>query len=195
MVGGLPRWLSGKESACNAGNAGSTPESGRSPGGGNGNHSSILAWKIPDRGLWWAIVHGIAHRARHNWACTCSLGLSVLICLQVWGPGFRVRLGKLIHSSRETWEKLSRKKWSLGTWKHLQVIKVGQQGSPDPGRDVFILQKVRMRTKGPFSSIFKQQRFFPSSFRREEEATASFSCIGGEKNHSSLRYRLRNVYV
>ena len=47
MVGGLPRWLSGKESACNAGNAGSTPESGRSPGGGNGNHSSILAWEIP----------------------------------------------------------------------------------------------------------------------------------------------------
>ena len=30
------------------------------------------------------------------------LGRSVLICLQVWGPAFRVRLGKLIHSSRET---------------------------------------------------------------------------------------------
>ena len=123
------------------------------------------------------------------------LGRSVLICLQVWGPAFRVRLGKLIHSSRETWEKLSRKKWSLGTWKHLQVVKVGHQGSPDPGRDVFTLQKVRMRTKGPFSPIFKQQRFFPPSFRREGEATASFSCIGGEKIHSSLRYRLRNVYV
>ena len=26
---------------------GSIPGSGRSPGGGNGNHSSILAWKIP----------------------------------------------------------------------------------------------------------------------------------------------------
>ena len=34
---GLPRWFSGKESACNAGDAGSIPESGRSPGGGNGN--------------------------------------------------------------------------------------------------------------------------------------------------------------
>ena len=31
-----------KESACNAGD----PGSGRSPGVGNGNHSSILAWKI-----------------------------------------------------------------------------------------------------------------------------------------------------
>ena len=29
---GLPRWLSGKESACQAGNSGSIPGSGRSPG-------------------------------------------------------------------------------------------------------------------------------------------------------------------
>ena len=33
----LPRWLGGKESACNAGDAGSIPGSGRSPGGENGN--------------------------------------------------------------------------------------------------------------------------------------------------------------
>ena len=40
----------GKESDYNAGgtgDAGSVPGLGRSPGGGNGNHSSILAWKIP----------------------------------------------------------------------------------------------------------------------------------------------------
>ena len=29
------------------GDSGSTPGSGRSPGEGNGNHSSILAWRIP----------------------------------------------------------------------------------------------------------------------------------------------------
>ena len=23
-------------------------------------HSSILAWEIPDRGAWWATVHGVA---------------------------------------------------------------------------------------------------------------------------------------
>ena len=33
----LSRWLSGKESACNAGTTGSIPESGRSPGKGNSN--------------------------------------------------------------------------------------------------------------------------------------------------------------
>ena len=34
----------GKESACNAGDLGSIPGLGRSPGEGNAIHSSILAW-------------------------------------------------------------------------------------------------------------------------------------------------------
>ena len=34
---GLCWWLSGKESACNAGDTGLIPGSGRCPGGGNGN--------------------------------------------------------------------------------------------------------------------------------------------------------------
>jgi len=36
-----------KESTCNAGDLGSTPGLGRSPGEGKGYHSSILAWRIP----------------------------------------------------------------------------------------------------------------------------------------------------
>ena len=32
----LPKWLSGKESTCNAGDVGSIPESGRFAGGGHG---------------------------------------------------------------------------------------------------------------------------------------------------------------
>ena len=37
----------GKESACSAGDVGLIPGLGRSPGEGNGNHSSIFTWKIP----------------------------------------------------------------------------------------------------------------------------------------------------
>ena len=44
---GLPRGHSGKESACNAGELGSIPGLGRSPGEGKATHSSILAWRIP----------------------------------------------------------------------------------------------------------------------------------------------------
>ena len=43
----LPRWLSHKESACQAGGASSIPELGRSPPKGKAPHFSILAWKIP----------------------------------------------------------------------------------------------------------------------------------------------------
>ena len=36
-----------RASVCNAGDQGSIPGLGRSPGEGNGSPSSILAWKIP----------------------------------------------------------------------------------------------------------------------------------------------------
>ena len=36
-----------KEPACNAGDPGSIPGPGRSPGEGMATHSSILAWTIP----------------------------------------------------------------------------------------------------------------------------------------------------
>jgi len=39
---GFPRGLPGKESACDAGDLGLIHGSGRSPGEGNGTHSSIL---------------------------------------------------------------------------------------------------------------------------------------------------------
>ena len=44
---GFPCGLPGKESACNAGDLGSIPGLGRSPGEGKATHSSIQAWRIP----------------------------------------------------------------------------------------------------------------------------------------------------
>ena len=45
-IAGFPGGSDGKESACNVGDPGSIPGSGRSPGE-VATHSSILAWKIP----------------------------------------------------------------------------------------------------------------------------------------------------
>ena len=52
----------GKESACNAGELGLIPGSGRSPGEGNGNplHYSCLENSM-QRGAWQAILHGVAN--------------------------------------------------------------------------------------------------------------------------------------
>ena len=61
---GLPWWLSGKESACNAGatgDSGSVPVLGRSPGGGHGNPLQYSHLEnLMDRGVWQAIVHRVA---------------------------------------------------------------------------------------------------------------------------------------
>ena len=57
----------GKVSAYNVGDLGSIPELGRSPGEGNGNVSSILAWKIA-----WTEEPGRLH-SPHAWATSLSL--------------------------------------------------------------------------------------------------------------------------
>ena len=46
-----------KNLPANAGDAGSIPGSGKSPGGGNGNP---LQYSCTDRGTWWTLIHGVA---------------------------------------------------------------------------------------------------------------------------------------
>ena len=57
---GLPRRLSGKEPACQAGDMGFIPGSGKSPGEGNGNplQYSCLG-NVMDKGAWGTAIHGV----------------------------------------------------------------------------------------------------------------------------------------
>ena len=65
---GFPHSSVGKESACNAGDPGSIPGSGRSRGEGNGNPLQYSCLEnLMDRGTWQATPHGVA-RVRHNLA-------------------------------------------------------------------------------------------------------------------------------
>ena len=57
---GLPRWLCGKESTCQAGDTGSIPELGRSPRVGNANPYQYSCLENPmNRGAWWATVQEV----------------------------------------------------------------------------------------------------------------------------------------
>ena len=50
----------GKESACSAGDLGSTPGLGRYPGEGNGDPLQYPCLEnLMDRGAWWAAIHGV----------------------------------------------------------------------------------------------------------------------------------------
>ena len=57
----LPRWLSGKEFICKAGDIGSIPGSGVFLGEENSNPFQYSCLENPmDRGAWWITVHGVA---------------------------------------------------------------------------------------------------------------------------------------
>ena len=65
---GLPGGSNGKESACNAGDLGSIPGLGRSPGGRHSNPLQYSCLENPmDRGAWRTIVRGLV-KSRHDWA-------------------------------------------------------------------------------------------------------------------------------
>ena len=68
-----------KASACNVGDLGLIPGSGRSPGEGNGNALQYSCLENPtDRGAWWATVHG-GHKeseTEHTHTHTYTLMLS-----------------------------------------------------------------------------------------------------------------------
>ena len=63
---GFPGGAEVKASACNVGDLGSIPGSGRSPGEGNGNPLQYSCLENPkDGGAWWATVHG-SKRVGHD---------------------------------------------------------------------------------------------------------------------------------
>ena len=70
-LGEVPSWTSlvaqeVKASACNAGDPGLIPGSGRSPGEGNGNPLQYSCLGNPmDGGAWWATVQG-SQRVGHD---------------------------------------------------------------------------------------------------------------------------------
>ena len=75
---GFPGGSDSKESTCNVGDLGLIPGLGRSPGGGQATHSSILAWRIS-----WTEEPGrlqslVLQRVRHDWATKHCTFLSIL---------------------------------------------------------------------------------------------------------------------
>ena len=68
LFSGFPDGSDSKESACNAGDPGSIPQSGRSPGEGNGNPLQYSCLEnATDRGVWWLQAMGL-QRVGHDWA-------------------------------------------------------------------------------------------------------------------------------
>ena len=82
----------GKASAYNAGDQGSIPGSGRSPGEGNGNPLQYCCLeKSMDGGTWWAIVPGATKSQTRLIDFTFTFFLIICMKIRVFGTkhGFR----------------------------------------------------------------------------------------------------------
>ena len=82
-----------KNTPANAGEVGSIPGSGRSPGGGNGNPHQDSCLKNPtERETWWAIVLGVTKsqtQLSHDTATGCWVA-SMLLWLVDLSPASQV---------------------------------------------------------------------------------------------------------
>ena len=75
---GFPGGSGGKETACNAGDPGLIPGSGRPPEEGNGNPLQYSSLENPmDRGAWRATTHGVAE-SRTRLSAYPNLAVKVL---------------------------------------------------------------------------------------------------------------------
>ena len=131
MKGGLPQWLSGKESTCNAGaagDAGSIPGSGRSSGRGHSNPLHYCCLENPmDRGAWRATVPRVTEslKVNNNW---CNLAEWKVSVKKTWnGKSGRCFPREECHRKvRILWKR----KWSaapcaLDPWERRKHISLG----------------------------------------------------------------------
>ena len=126
----FPGGSDSKGPACNAGDLGSIPGSGRSPGGGNGNplQSSCLGNPM-DRGAWWATVHG-AQKVGQDGATDAHMSTVSQTATSTSAPAPRWPCGKWCQGSRGHF-------WALGGgWTgglHLVGVQVGGKIFLAPG--------------------------------------------------------------
>ena len=97
-------------SACNVGDLGSIPGSGRSPGEGNGNPLQCSCLENPrDRGAWWAAAYGVAQSRTRLKRLSSSSSSSSIACLsvsflqQLASPRLVVQRLKRLPAMWETW--------------------------------------------------------------------------------------------
>ena len=114
LILGFSGGSDGKESACYAGDQGSIPGSGRSPGGGNDNPLQYSCLENPmDRGVWLQ-PRGCKKLDTTEWLAL--LNLKILI----WDPS---PIQALTFSSdhKSTFRSIFHSHQDINAWKHLRV--------------------------------------------------------------------------
>ena len=107
-----------KESAYSAGDLGSIPGLGRSPGEGNGNPLQHSCLENPtDRGAWWASVHGVAK----SWECWNIYILLYFLCSVLF---LKQKKTKILKKSTNQLNKIKQLKpylWNVPLMSHSRI--------------------------------------------------------------------------
>ena len=96
---GLPGDVVVKNLPANAGDTGPIPGLGRSPGGGNATHSSILAWEIPKTEEPGRLQSMGSQRIGHDWVHTPHHHTK----LEILKRGPSVCIPSILHSILHVW--------------------------------------------------------------------------------------------
>ena len=83
---GCPQWLSGKEPTCNAGDTGSIPGLGRSPGGGHGNPLQYSCLENPHGQR--SLVGSTGSQKSRTWPKRLGMQALFIYCLSTRSPHF-----------------------------------------------------------------------------------------------------------
>ena len=114
-----------KTSACNVGDLGSIPGSGRSPGEGNGNPLQYSCLENPmGRGAWWATVRRVAKSGTwlsdftffhfHRWhRCPLEIMFTSILCMCGKPPQSRMKLWHVRHVPHLVYKAFSEKQPQL----------------------------------------------------------------------------------
>ena len=94
---GLPRWLGGNESTCNAGYSASISGLGRSLREGNGNSIQYSCLGNPmDRRVWWATIHGVAKELDTILWLNNNVKLKILKYINITTNSASIQLGHML---------------------------------------------------------------------------------------------------
>ena len=125
---GLPRWLSGTDSTRSVGDAGdmgSIPGSGRSPGGENGNPLQYSCLESPmDRGALQATVYRVAKSCLSEWVIVAQSCPTLCDPMDCHPPGSLVH--GILQARIQEWVSICFSRTQLSTWT------VSNRGDWDP---------------------------------------------------------------
>ena len=126
----------GKESACSAGDPGSIPGTGRSPGEGNGNPLQYFWPENPmDRGAWRATVPGVA-RVGHDLVTKPPIP-PPMKTLVIHATGTEMARGAVLTCFRQ--QSLNHAASRLGIFHSFRLDSPPQPPGPFPGRILLLL--------------------------------------------------------